>query len=129
MHDIEEMLIEFHTAMQLPVRTTPIEEFDPFLWNLRRTLHNEETTELRNAMYNERNFDLVEIADGICDTIVVVTGTAVSFGIPLMECFREVQRSNMSKLGEDGRPVIREDGKRLKGPNFSPPNLKDIIYG
>lgn len=129
MSSVEEMLIEFHTAMELPVRTTPITEFDPFLWNLRRTLHNEETKELKNAMSNENNFDLVEIADGICDTIVVVTGTAVSFGIPLMECFREVQRSNMSKLGDDGKPIIREDGKRMKGPNFSPPDLKSIIYG
>jgi predicted HAD superfamily Cof-like phosphohydrolase len=125
-----EMVKEFHLQFGLDYRSYPIEKYDPNLWNLRRNLHNEEMRELRNAMFDERTFNLVEIADGICDTIVVVCGTAVSFGIPLDECMQEVHRSNMSKLGEDGLPITRAmDGKILKGPRYSPPDLNSIIYG
>ena len=56
-------------------------------------------------------------------------GAAHTFGIDIEACFREVQRSNMSKLGADGKPMYREDGKVLKGPKYSEPNLKSILYG
>lgn len=127
---------EFHEAFGLEVRDTPIDikELHPHgrastspLWRLRDTLHKEEWKELEQGMFNDT--DLVELTDAICDLIYVLCGTAVSFGIPLDECFAEVQRSNMSKLGEDGKPIVREDGKILKGPNFSEPDLATVIYG
>lgn len=123
----------FHECFDLAVRTSPIdfshENDSPEaveLFNLRQALHIEEWKELEEAWMDE---DLVRYADAICDLIYVLCGTAVSFGIPLDECWAEVQRSNMSKLGEDGFPIKRADGKILKGPNFSEPDLRSIIYG
>lgn len=71
--------------------------------------------------------DLVEAADGLADIRYIVDGSALEWGIPLEKCLREVHRSNMSKAGEDGKPIIREDGKLLKGPNFTPPQLDMIL--
>lgn len=71
--------------------------------------------------------DMVEVADALADMIYIAYGTALSYGIPLDEVLAEVQRSNMSKLGEDGKPIYREDGKVLKGPNFSEPDIKSIL--
>ena len=68
-----------------------------------------------------------EILDAICDSIYVLIGLAIKMGMNLDGAFREVHRSNMSKLGEDGKPIKRDDGKVLKGPNFTPPNLKPFI--
>jgi len=68
--------------------------------------------------------DLVAIADALTDILYVTYGAGHAFGLDLDSCFREVQRSNMSKLGEDGKPIYREDGKVLKGPNYSEPDLK-----
>jgi predicted HAD superfamily Cof-like phosphohydrolase len=83
----------------------------------------EELTVATNAM------DIVEIADALTDILYVVYGAGHAFGIDLDECYHEVHRSNMSKLGEDGNPIYREDGKVLKGPNYFHPNLKDILDG
>lgn len=123
---------EFHEKFDLVVRDTPIdfshENLDPQdseLFQLRDTLMNEEWRELKEAWVEE---DLVEFADAMCDLIYVIAGTAVSFGIDLDRCFSEVQRSNMSKLDEDGKPIKRIDGKIMKGPNFSEPDLRSIIY-
>ncbi len=74
-----------------------------------------------------RDPDLVAMADGLADLRYVTEGAAVVHGIPLGRCFREVHRSNMSKLGPDGRPVYRADGKILKGPDFTPPRLDLIL--
>ena len=71
--------------------------------------------------------DLIGIADALTDILYVTYGAGHAFGIDLDECFREVQRSNMSKLGEDGKPIYREDGKVLKGPNYSEPDLKKTL--
>jgi len=71
---------------------------------------------------------LIEYADGLTDILVVTYGAGHSFGVDLNECFEEVHRSNMSKLGEDGKPIKREDGKVLKGPNYFRPNLKKVIF-
>ena len=62
------------------------------------------------------------------DLLYVVYGAAHAFGIPIDECFEEVHNSNMSKLGADEKPIYREDGKVLKGPNFYEPNLKGVLY-
>jgi len=75
--------------------------------------------------------DIIEAADALADITYVTDGAALEWGIPLEKCVREVHRSNMSKLGEDGKPVLRADGKILKGPGFTLPDLKTILelYG
>lgn len=71
--------------------------------------------------------NLTEAADALADIRYVTDGAAVEWGIPLEKCLREVHRSNMSKLGDDGRPILRDDGKFLKGPNYTPPQLDMIL--
>jgi predicted HAD superfamily Cof-like phosphohydrolase len=88
--------------------------------DLRVNLIKEELEELIEALDNN---DIVEVADALTDILYVTYGAGHAFGINLDDCFVEVQRSNMSKLGEDGKPIYREDGKILKGPGFSEPNL------
>tara|TARA_E500000318_G_C3557206_1_gene211668 strand:- start:1092 stop:1469 length:378 start_codon:yes stop_codon:yes gene_type:complete len=92
--------------------------------HLRVDLIEEELDELKEAISNE---DLVEVADALTDILYVVYGAGAAFGINLDACFHEVHSSNMSKLGEDGKPIYREDGKVMKGPNFREPNLKSIL--
>tara|TARA_Y100001963_G_scaffold150385_1_gene231407 strand:- start:1106 stop:1666 length:561 start_codon:yes stop_codon:yes gene_type:complete len=94
--------------------------------DLRVDLIEEELRELKEAMYTPEG-TLVDVADALTDLLVVVYGAGCAFGIDLDECFDEVHRSNMSKLGADGNPIYREDGKVLKGPNYSEPNLEFII--
>lgn len=91
---------------------------------LRYDLIDEELEELKMAFDND---DVVEIADALTDLLYVVYGAGHAFGIDLDDCFLEVHESNMSKLGEDGRPIYRDDGKVLKGPDFFQPNLKEIL--
>jgi len=91
---------------------------------LRYDLIEEELDELSVAI---RNKDIVEVADALTDLLYVVYGAGHSFGIDLDKCFEEVQRSNMSKLGEDGKPIYNENGKVMKGPNYSKPNLKQFL--
>tara|TARA_Y100000590_G_scaffold239218_1_gene269057 strand:+ start:544 stop:912 length:369 start_codon:yes stop_codon:yes gene_type:complete len=91
---------------------------------LRLDLINEEIKELQEAIHNK---DLVEIADALTDILYVTYGAGHSFGINLDKCFSEVQRSNMSKLGTDGKPIYNESGKVMKGPNYFKPNLKQFI--
>ena len=93
---------------------------------LRIELIEEELRELKDAIY-DGDGTIVDVADALTDLLYVVYGAGHSFGIDLDKCFEEVHRSNMSKLGEDGKPIYREDGKVLKGENFSEPNLKGII--
>lgn len=93
-------------------------------------LINEEIKELCSAFALWHEFGLNnkgKILDAICDSIYVLIGLALKMGFDLDGAFREVHRSNMSKLGEDGKPIKREDGKILKGPNFTPPNLEPYI--
>ena len=92
--------------------------------SLRLDLIKEEFDELKDAIDKK---DLVEIADALTDILYVTYGAGHSFGINLDECFDEVQRSNMSKLGEDGKPIYNDSGKVMKGPNYFAPNLKKVI--
>lgn len=71
--------------------------------------------------------DMIEAADALADIRYVTDGAALEWGIPLEKCLREVHRSNMSKLGEDDRPIFREDGKILKGPHYTPPQIEEIL--
>ena len=97
---------------------------DKNIIKLRLKLIKEELEELEQAL-NDKN--LLEVADALTDILYVTYGAGHSFGINLDACFEEVQRSNMSKLDEDGKPIFNEYGKVMKGPNFSKPNLKQFI--
>ena len=91
---------------------------------LRLELIAEELEEMWEAIEDK---DLVGVADALTDILYVTYGAGHAFGIDLDRCFAEVQRSNMSKLGEDGKPIYREDGKVLKGPNFSAPDIGKFL--
>ena len=91
---------------------------------LRIELIQEELEELSDAVADR---DMVQIADALTDLLYVVYGAGHSFGIDLDECFREVHSSNMSKLGPNGKPIHREDGKVLKGPGYFEPDLEGIL--
>ena len=97
---------------------------DENIIKLRLKLIKEELEELEQAL-NDKN--LLEVADALTDLLYVTYGAGHSFGINLDACFEEVQRSNMSKLNVDGKPIFNEYGKVMKGPNFSKPNLKQFI--
>lgn len=118
-----EAVKEFHEAFDVPIESRPtIPTFS--IRHLREKLITEEYSELKDALHDH---DLVEIADALADLTVVVYGTALAYGIPLDDVFAEVHRSNMSKLGEDGKPILRDDGKVLKGPNFFKPDIERIL--
>ena len=91
---------------------------------LRIDLIKEELEELTQAM-NDKN--LLEVADALTDILYVTYGAGHAFGIDLDKCFDEVQNSNMSKLGEDGKPIYNESGKVMKGPNYFKPDLLKLI--
>jgi len=91
---------------------------------LRIDLIKEELEELTEAMNNK---DLLEVADALTDILYVTYGAGHAFGIDLDKCFDEVQRSNMSKLGENGKPIYNEQGKVMKGPKYFEPNLSKFI--
>ena len=92
--------------------------------NLRYDLIKEELEELKVAMENK---DLLEVADALTDILYVTYGAGHAFGIDLNKCFEEVQNSNMSKLGKDGRPIYNETGKVMKGPKYFKPDLTKFI--
>ena len=91
---------------------------------LRYSLIKEELDEFEEALKNK---DLKEVADSLTDILYVTYGAGHAFGIDLDKCFDEVQRSNMSKLGEDGKPIYNEHGKVMKGPKYFQPNLGKFI--
>ena len=118
-----ELVEDFMEAMGQEVNvipTFPEEEIQ----RLRLDLIEEELDELHYAIANK---DMVEIADALGDLLYVVYGAGHAFGIDLDECFKEIHASNMSKLGPDGKPIKREDGKVLKPDTFFPPDLKSIL--
>ena len=91
---------------------------------LRISLIQEELDELKEAMANN---NLLEVADALTDLLYVTYGAGHAFGIDLDKCFNEVQNSNMSKLGEDGKPIYNELGKVMKGPNYFKPDLTKFV--
>ena len=91
---------------------------------LRYHLIKEELSELQNAIKTK---DLKEIADALTDILYVTYGAGHAYGIDLDKCFKEVQKSNMSKLGEDGKPIYNEKGKVMKGSKYFEPNLRQFI--
>jgi NTP pyrophosphatase (non-canonical NTP hydrolase) len=92
--------------------------------SLRLSLIQEELDELKKAIQDK---DIVEVADALTDILYVTYGAGHAFGIDLDKCFNEVQNSNMSKLGDDGKPIYNENGKVMKGPNYFQPDLSKYI--
>ena len=92
--------------------------------SLRYDLIKEELDEFKEALDKK---DLKEVADALTDILYVTYGAGHAFGIDLDKCFEEVQNTNMSKLGEDGKPIYNEKGKVLKGPKYFKPNLKKFV--
>ena len=91
---------------------------------LRISLINEELEELKKAI---KDNDILEVADALTDILYVAYGAGHAFGINLDKCFNEVQESNMSKLGSDGKPIYNESGKVMKGPNYFKPDLSKFL--
>ena len=115
---------DFHRAFNLPMRQSPSADVDKSLAKLRVALLQEEVGEFITA--SEKG-DLVAIADALADIAYVVYGTALTYGIDLDSALREVHRSNMSKLGNDGKPLIRDDGKVLKSERYFPPDMASVL--
>ena len=117
---------DFHEAFGLGVNHEPIGKLTEQKLMLRFRLMAEENEEYLEAA---RNDDLVEVADALGDMLYILCGTILEHGMQhkIEEVFEEIQRSNMSKLGEDGRPIYREDGKVMKGPNYFKPDIISIL--
>ncbi|OEJ98883.1 hypothetical protein A8C32_06760 [Flavivirga aquatica] len=116
----------FHTVFKIGHRETPKANLGEEKNMLRFNLMKEENEEYLEAANNN---DLVEVADALGDMLYILCGTIIEHGMQhkIEEVFNEIQRSNMSKLGEDGEPIYREDGKVLKGPNYFKPNIESIL--
>jgi predicted HAD superfamily Cof-like phosphohydrolase len=117
---------EFHTAFKLGHSENPIADLGESKKMLRYNLMKEENEEYLEAVQNN---DLVEIADALGDMMYILCGTIIEHGLQhkIEEVFDEIQRSNMSKLDEDGQPIYREDGKVMKGPNYFKPDFSKIL--
>ncbi|MGY6561527.1 MAG: pyrophosphohydrolase domain-containing protein [Luteibaculaceae bacterium] len=126
--DCLSMVKEFHEAFGLGVKTKPEGNLGIEKALLRYKLIREENEEYLEAA---QKGDLVEVADALGDILYVLCGTLLEHGLQhkIEEVFLEIQRSNMSKLGEDGKPIYRADGKVLKGPNYFRPDIAKIING
>lgn len=116
----------FHTAFKIGHRENPKADLGIEKNTLRFNLMKEENEEYLEAANNN---DLVEVVDALGDMLYILCGTIIEHGMQykIEEVFDEIQRSNMSKLGEDGQPIYREDGKVLKGPNYFKPNIAEIL--
>ena len=117
---------EFHESFGLGVSHSPIAKLSAQKLKLRFDLMDEENREYLEAAEND---DLVEVADALGDMLYILCGTILEHGMQykIEEVFNEIQRSNMSKLGADGKPIYREDGKVMKGPNYFKPNIVSIL--
>ncbi|AEM69440.1 hypothetical protein Murru_0386 [Allomuricauda ruestringensis DSM 13258] len=116
----------FHNSFGLGVSQEPKADLGKDKNNLRFNLMDEENREYLEAANNN---DLVEVADALGDMLYILCGTILEHGMQykIEEVFEEIQRSNMSKLGANGKPIYREDGKVLKGPNYFKPDIQNII--
>lgn len=117
---------DFHQAFGLEVNNHPTVNISDETKMLRYNLMKEENEEYLEAV---KNNDMVEVADALGDMLYILCGTIISHGMQdqLEAVFDEIQRSNMSKLDENGKPIYREDGKVLKGPNYFKPDIASIL--
>ena len=116
----------FHDAFGIKNNYKAVAKLDKEIFLLRHRLMHEENEEYLEAC---ENGDLVEIADALGDMMYILCGTILAHGLQdnIEEIFEEIQRSNMSKLGSDGKPVYRSDGKIMKGPNYFKPDIKKMV--
>jgi len=116
----------FHNAFGITNREKPIAFTNKKEIKLRYDLMAEENSEYLEAALNN---DLTEVADALGDMLYILCGTMLSHGMQdkIEAVFEEIQKSNMSKLDENGKPIYREDGKVMKGPNYFKPNIKEIL--
>ena len=121
-----EAVKSFHAAFKIGHRDSPKANLGDVKNTLRFNLMKEENEEYLDAANAN---DLVEVADALGDMLYILCGTIIEHGMQhkIEEVFDEIQRSNMSKLGENGEPIYREDGKVLKGPNYFKPNISSIL--
>lgn len=117
---------EFHTAFNIGYKDAPTVDLTDDKIKLRFNLMDEENKEYLEAAQNK---DMVEVADALGDMLYILCGTIIEHGMQhkIEEVFNEIQRSNMSKLGSDGKPIYREDGKVMKGPNYFKPKIQSIL--
>lgn len=117
----------FHKSFGLGVADKPKANLGMEKISLRFNLMDEENKEYFEAALND---DMVEVADALGDMLYILCGTILEHGMQykIEEVFEEIQRSNMSKLGPDGKPIYREDGKVLKGPAYFKPNIEGILF-
>ena len=119
-----EKVKKFMKTFGQDVKTKPSFPEDRII-DLRYSLIEEELFELKEAVKNK---DITEVADALTDILYVTYGAGHAYGIDLDRCFDEVQNSNMSKLGDDGKPIYNDIGKVMKGPNYFKPNLKKFLW-
>jgi predicted HAD superfamily Cof-like phosphohydrolase len=121
-----ESVAKFHNSFGIDSQEFPTVKISEKTVNLRYNLMKEENEEYFEAA---RNKDMIEVADALGDMLYILCGTILSHGMQhkISEVFEEIQLSNMSKLGTDGKPIYREDGKVLKGPSYFKPDIKSII--
>ena len=126
MNDKINSVKEFHKVFNLDFLEMPMANIGLEKNKLRFNLMKEENEEYLNAANNN---DLIEVADALGDMLYILCGTIIEHGFQykIDEIFDEIQNSNMSKLGNDGKPIYREDGKVLKGPNYFKPNIEKIL--
>lgn len=117
---------EFHKTYNIGYKEDPTVDLGEDKNVLRFNLMKEENEEYLEAAMNN---DIIEVADALGDMLYILCGTIIEHGLQdkIEEVFDEIQRSNMSKLGADGQPIYREDGKVMKGPNFFKPNFEKIL--
>jgi predicted HAD superfamily Cof-like phosphohydrolase len=145
-HDPEALVRQFHQTYGLPI-ATDAPSVDRDRVHMRMALIAEELAELVSAVYGDRagarmerafadavadddgTRDVVAAADALGDLVYVIYGMALECAVPLADVLSEIQRSNLSKLGDDGRPILREDGKILKGPRYLPPDVAGVLAG
>jgi predicted HAD superfamily Cof-like phosphohydrolase len=120
------MVQEFHETFGIGVGTDFKKKLDRNIVELRHRLMAEENDEYLEAALNG---NYVEVADALGDKLYVLLGTIIEHGMQdvIQSVFEEIHRSNMSKLGADGKPIYREDGKAIKGENYVPPNITNIL--
>ena len=121
-----EAVTKFHESYGLRIEHTPKANLPNNISELRFNLMKEENEEYLQAAQDQ---DLIEIGDALGDMLYILCGTIIAHGFQdkIESIFDEIQRSNMSKLGADGKPIFRKDGKVMKGPNYFKPDLKKIL--
>jgi predicted HAD superfamily Cof-like phosphohydrolase len=124
--DCVNAVAEFHDSFGIPNKYSPLAQVDEKYFNLRYSLMKEENDEYLQAA---KEGDLTEIADALGDMLYILCGSILTHGLQnkMAEVFQEIQRSNMSKLDKNGKPIFREDGKVLKSELYFKPNIKKIL--